>query len=94
MSDDERATWPKFDSEIRKGFDDIDAGRVMDAGGLWSSRNEVCGDESAPRVRIRFTASAEADGDRIRRPRPDRNEAAPVVHGARYGRDWVRAGAL
>jgi len=34
MSDDERATWAKFDSEIRKGFDDIDAGRVMDAGGL------------------------------------------------------------
>ena len=33
MFDDERATGAKFDSEIRKGFDDVDAGRVMDAGG-------------------------------------------------------------
>ena len=31
MSDEERATWAKFDAEIRKGFDDIKAGRLKDA---------------------------------------------------------------
>lgn len=31
MSDRERATWAKFDVEIQKGFDDIDAGRLKDA---------------------------------------------------------------
>lgn len=31
MSDEERAIWAKFDAEIRKGFDDIEAGRLKDA---------------------------------------------------------------
>jgi predicted transcriptional regulator len=31
MSDEELAIWAKFDAEIQKGFDDIDAGRLKDA---------------------------------------------------------------
>jgi len=31
MTDEERAIWAKFDAEIQKGFDDIDAGRLKDA---------------------------------------------------------------
>ena len=31
MSDEERTIWAKFDAEIQKGFDDIDAGRLKDA---------------------------------------------------------------
>ena len=31
MSGEERAIWAKFDAEIQKGFDDIEAGRLKDA---------------------------------------------------------------
>jgi predicted transcriptional regulator len=31
MSPKEREIWAKFDAEIRKGFDDIEAGRLKDA---------------------------------------------------------------
>jgi len=31
MTDEERAIWAKFDIEIQKGFDDIEAGRLKDA---------------------------------------------------------------
>ena len=31
MSPEEREIWAKFDREIQKGFDDIDAGRLKDA---------------------------------------------------------------
>jgi hypothetical protein len=31
MSDEERSIWAKFDAEIQKAFDDIDAGRLKDA---------------------------------------------------------------
>jgi predicted transcriptional regulator len=31
MSPEEREFWAKFDAEIQKGFEDIDAGRLKDA---------------------------------------------------------------
>lgn len=31
MSAKEREIWAKFDAEVQKGFDDIDAGRLKDA---------------------------------------------------------------
>ena len=31
ISAKERAIWARFDAEIRKGFDDIEAGRLKDA---------------------------------------------------------------
>jgi hypothetical protein len=31
MSPEEQAIWAKFDVEIQKGFDDIEAGRLKDA---------------------------------------------------------------
>lgn len=31
MSDADRATWAKFDAEIQKGLDDVEAGRLIDA---------------------------------------------------------------
>lgn len=31
MTEREREIWAKFDAEVRKGFDDIDAGRLKDA---------------------------------------------------------------
>jgi hypothetical protein len=31
LSDEEQAIWARFDAEIQKGFDDIEAGRLKDA---------------------------------------------------------------
>lgn len=31
MSEQERAIWAKFDAEVQKGYDDIAAGRLIDA---------------------------------------------------------------
>lgn len=31
MSEADRATWAKFDAEIQKGLDDVEAGRLIDA---------------------------------------------------------------
>lgn len=31
LTDRERAIWAKFDAEIQKGLDDVEAGRVHDA---------------------------------------------------------------
>ena len=31
MSDEDRAIWAKFDVEIQKGLDDVEAGRLKDA---------------------------------------------------------------
>lgn len=31
MSEADRATWAKFDAEIQKGLDDVEAGRLVDA---------------------------------------------------------------
>ena len=31
LTDNERAIWAKFDAEIQKGWDDVNAGRLTDA---------------------------------------------------------------
>jgi len=31
MSEADRAKWAKFDAEIQKGLDDVEAGRLIDA---------------------------------------------------------------
>ena len=31
MTEEEQAAWAKFDAEIQKGFDDIEAGQLKDA---------------------------------------------------------------
>lgn len=50
MSPEERAIWARFDAEIQKGFDDIEAGRLKDA------------DEVFDRLEAKYAAMAQRRG--------------------------------
>jgi antitoxin ParD1/3/4 len=50
MTDEERAIWAKFDAEIQKGIDDMEAGRLKNA------------DEVFDRLEAKYAAMAQRRG--------------------------------